>query len=380
MSFPNLSLQSLRDPARQAVQTTAAAVLTFAVMKLLGLPHVTWAVISALFVVQSSVGGTVASMIGRIEGAALGTVIGLGCLYLIGSQGWWAALALAVAVTIVAFIVALRPGLRYGHVTAGILIISGSAGDGAIMAGFERALAIGIGAVLAAAVALLIFPEPAHKKANRHLAQALRRCGDLLSAALAGLMDEKAFKLQPMHDDIRRHVEKAAGAAGASRRSRFHGRSGPPYSRLIHSVQRLWSTLIIIDRVDAEPLPEAARRQLGPALEALSNEACSYFQKLGNSIESNEAPPRPQAMRDKLDALDKSLDAFRRQDDSLPSSTAERVFSLAFGLEELARNFDEVGHLFSDGGREPQPEPSETRRASSAGLGPRELAEDRGAA
>src|SRR3989344_5206794 len=75
-----------RDSARLAVQSAAAAAATWFVMQRLELPHTSWAVISALFVVQPSLDGTFTAALGRIAGTVVGTVVGLAPVILFGGH------------------------------------------------------------------------------------------------------------------------------------------------------------------------------------------------------------------------------------------------------------------------------------------------------
>jgi uncharacterized membrane protein YccC len=58
-------LRWMERPARVAAQTATAALTIFALFKIAGLPQVSWAVISALFVIQPNVGGTISTALGR---------------------------------------------------------------------------------------------------------------------------------------------------------------------------------------------------------------------------------------------------------------------------------------------------------------------------
>ena len=65
-------MKSLVYPAR----TTIAAVLALVVAKILGLPEVYWAPISALVVVQSDLGSSLKTSRDRLVGTALGAFTG----------------------------------------------------------------------------------------------------------------------------------------------------------------------------------------------------------------------------------------------------------------------------------------------------------------
>ncbi len=353
---------TIPDPVRKAVQTALAAVLSLAVMRVAGLPEASWAVISAVFVMQPSAGGTVGSVLDRILAALGGTAIGLALLFLMGNDGWRAPAALVVAAAAVELAAWRRPGWRFGHVPAAILILSDMAG-GVMATAAWRALAIALGAVVAALVALSVLPEPAHRRLRGHLAAALRRCGALLTAAVDELLGAGEADLMPMHGDAQAHLEQAATLAGQSRRRRFHRAGGPEFALLVHAVQRLWHSLVILDRVDGQPLPETPRRRLAAPLRALARDGCGYLDAAAEALEAGEAPPAPDSVQDRLGDLTATLDALRCEIDAadLPVREAQRLFALGFALEQLTATFDGLAACFR---RAEAPQAAtETRRA-----------------
>src|ERR1051325_3611233 len=105
--------------ARLTLRMSAAGLITFAVAEFLGLERDYWAVLTAVIVMQASVGGSLKAMIDRFVGT-------------IGGAGWGAAVtlaiphadilsigaALAVALVPLAGLVAFRPTFRVAPVTA----------------------------------------------------------------------------------------------------------------------------------------------------------------------------------------------------------------------------------------------------------------------
>jgi uncharacterized membrane protein YccC len=68
---------------RLAVRVTAAAILAFALAKLLGFAHGYWAVITAIIVMQTSVGGSLKAAIDRLLGTMAGALYGAAIAILI---------------------------------------------------------------------------------------------------------------------------------------------------------------------------------------------------------------------------------------------------------------------------------------------------------
>jgi hypothetical protein len=138
-------LRRLEKPARVAAQTAVAALATFGLFKVTGLPQASWAVISALFVIQPNVGGTIGTALGRIAGTALGTVCGLARVpgrraIELGDRS-----RPSRGHPSLGFITGFRPGLRYGLVPAAFILLAPH-GE-ALEKAWHGAAAIGLGAV-----------------------------------------------------------------------------------------------------------------------------------------------------------------------------------------------------------------------------------------
>src|SRR5919109_1292642 len=74
---PILHILATRTPElRLAVRVTTAAVLAFALAKLLGFAHGYWAVITAIIVMQTSVGGSLKAAVDRLLGTMAGALYG----------------------------------------------------------------------------------------------------------------------------------------------------------------------------------------------------------------------------------------------------------------------------------------------------------------
>ena len=332
-----------RRALRLAGQTAAAALATYAAVEATGLPEGSWAVITALFACEASVGGTLGAAVGRLAGTALGTLIGLGCALLIGISDWRTALGLLLIALTVTAVAARYPSTRFG-VVAGSIILLVPEGD-LVAKAWERAVAIGLGTVIGTLAALFLFPERAHRNAEAHLGRAIRRCGDLLATAVALLTGEAGGDLRAIHDDIRRELQAASEMTGESLAPQLKPGAAAAPGDLLRATQRLWHTLILIDRAEQGPLPEDPCERLRPALRALSDAFCGYIADLGGAVERGEAPPRQDALRERLRTLDAAIEAMRRDGATrpLPSAEAERVFALSFAMRQLARDLDAFG-------------------------------------
>ena len=343
-------LRRVGKPARIATQTAVAALAAFGLFKVAGLPQASWGVITALFVIQPNIGGTISSALGRIAGTVLGTGLGLAWVVAFGTSARANALGLLVVTAILGFVIGLRPGLRFGLVPAAIILL-GPAGQ-AIEKAWSEAVAIGIGAVVGTVVGLIVLPEPAHRAVERHLGTALDRCADLLSAIIVSLLGEPdPDRIHAINQEIETELWVAGGIAAQSRYpSRVRRSPRHPRPRhLLEAVERLWHSLLLMARADEAPLPEAARRELAPELQGMAALGGAYLGKLGEAVAGNAPPPEPRSVSEQARALEAALNRLRQQGATRPlaSPEVERIFTLAFAVRELSRNLGEVAGVFS---------------------------------
>src|SRR4029453_12419096 len=102
---------------RHALRVVTAVVAAFAVVRLLGLPQGWWAVITALLVVQTSVGGSLkaalARLWGTIAGALYGALVAIGIPH---TSDLGLAIAIAAAILPLAWLAAVNAIFRVAPV------------------------------------------------------------------------------------------------------------------------------------------------------------------------------------------------------------------------------------------------------------------------
>jgi len=198
------------DEHRVSVQTTAAVLLAFVATLFMGRENMSWGVFSALFVVQASVGGTVSSGLERVAGAILGAAVGVLAVLLPIDGLMGTLVSLLIGVSVMSLVSARWPKLAYGLVTVTIIIV---APDFYVVEGaMEKIAAIGIGSACGVAAALAVFPVSARRRADRHLAEALRGCGRLL---------DEYFRCMQNNDNKDDVAKADADVSYALRRARY---------------------------------------------------------------------------------------------------------------------------------------------------------------
>ncbi len=337
-----------RAQFRLGLRITVASLATFALARLLGFTQSTWAVLTALIVMQASVGGSLKATADRFVGSLGGAVWGVAVSLAVPHEGPLSlGVALAVGVAPLAVVAAIRPAYRVAPVTAIILLLGPSgAAPGAVTSAVQRMLEIGLGSLVALAVALLVLPERAHG----HLAKAAGGALDLmarltlrLAEAVGGSHDGAAIRT--LHDAIRGAIGQAeTAAAEALRERRSYLAAGPDPEPLCRTLRRLRNGLSTIGHAVAEPLPGPARKMLdAPAKSALAA-AAELMRAAGSALTARLPPPSPRGLEEAVAVFEASVAGLRRSGltRDLADDALGRVFALAFSLEQLRQNLADL--------------------------------------
>lgn len=335
-----------RTELRLALRMTVAALLSFAVAHLFHVAQSYWAVLTAVIVTQTSLGGSLKAMLDRfvstIGGAAWGVTVTLAVPHSgIGST----AFAVGVALVPLSLLVAFQPSYRVAPVTAVIVLLGHSASGGVIGTALDRVFEIGVGGIVALAVALTVSPMRAHKALYEAAANALGPMAEQVTAVLAGA----SAPLDPaavirLHDRIRGAIETAtAMAAEAGRERRSYMSDAPDLEPLVRTLRRISHDLVMIARTLPSPLPEAVSGRLAETADALAAAFAATMTALRAALTAG-APPPAAGPVDAFAGFAAAMSGLRKEGvtRTLGDADIERVFGLYFGLEELRRNLDEL--------------------------------------
>lgn len=321
----------MRDVVRTSLQSAVAGGLTWLAGSALGSPHVSWAIISALYVVSQSVGASLSSGISRIVGTLLGTAIGIMSVWTLGGADY-AVLRVAVAALLTSALVTFRPDWRYGIVAATIVAVEP---DGSVLGGaFDRVLAILLGTGIGFAATAVIWPESASKRVSRSLCQAIETCSMIVHRGVDAALGEKV-ELNALH---RRFLSQdgAARDAASSVRRKSHREE---LFDTIGALERLWHALIILDRVANEEhsFELAENGELPDALARLRQSAADRLSALADRHHASDG--QASHLDDLLDEVDGLI---ARSESESSGERATGFAGLRFALLELGRNIREL--------------------------------------
>src|SRR5262249_7174463 len=113
-----------RSELRLVVRAAAAAIVAFLLAEGFGLPQSYWAVVTALIVVQLSLGGTIAAGLDRLAGTLAGGIFGAVAALAGKALAAPQVIVLLLTVAPLALLAALRPNFRLASVTAVIVLLA----------------------------------------------------------------------------------------------------------------------------------------------------------------------------------------------------------------------------------------------------------------
>ena len=345
--------------AQLAIRTTAGAVVTYAVAVGLGLPQAVWAVITALVVMQVSVGATIGAGIDRMTGTLGGAVVGAIVAMVQPSLGLPDYLALALAVAPLAAVAAVRPRLRIAPLTAAIILLAAPPDVSAPVAALERIFEIALGTAVGLAASLLIFPARAHTFLRRHAADCLRQLGWLVEAhlaAAAATADEAAIVERQAR--MRRAIAAAeASAAEVGRERASHVSDVDDPLPILRSLRRVRSDIALLSRTTPLPLPEPLAGRLAPTLGTLAAALRGAIDELARSLASAQCrhPISPPSMpRSRRSRVPGPWPSPRSTAPCAPKTGPKAAMALPFAIETLRRDlgdFAAVAAVLAERGR-----------------------------
>lgn len=309
---------------RHAVQSAVAASATYLLMRWLGLDEAFLAILSAVLIIQPSVGGTMGAAFTRVQATVVGSLISLACLALLPDI-WGTTSALALSLLVVGGVAGARPDWSYGAVAAvGIALAPEAA---MLETSAERGVAIALGAATGVLAALVIWPDRAEVRFDRHFRRALRATATRLGDALKAAAQEGTGSA--LHDHVSEYHKAVQQAQEALAVVKMADRAG--MNRRLEALRRLYNSVIILERAaEADLMPSATSQELKSRLDRLREEACAALTALA------EGDANPVGQTERIDHILAELQISLPHDDA-DSRRHRNRNALAFGLQEVRR-------------------------------------------
>jgi uncharacterized membrane protein YccC len=353
---------------RFCLRATVNVLLAFGLAQVLPVPqHGLWTVLTAVVVIQMSIGGSLKAaaenIVGTIAGGAYATMVAA----LVPHSTLFAfAAVLAVAVAPLAYAAAVSPSFRAAPVTAVlVLMISAQLGGTEIQLAFFRSLGVAIGGVVAIAVSLLVFPARAHALGLHEAVRVLQHMAQVLQPVMVGFRAPRD-PLEAVHlqDDIGEAVHAFAEIAGEAKSERLvHLAHEPDPAALSRTLLRLRHDLVMLGRAASAPLPNHLAARLGPVLTEIAERATDHLFASAGALGARHAPPPAENVERALAAYLSELAVMRTEGllDGHAEGERERISGLGFVLQQVQQNLSQLTDCLRDWARSPHETALSTR-------------------
>lgn len=334
-----------RGELRHAVRVSVAVGVAFLLATVFRLPQGYWAVFTAVIVVQTSLGGTIAASVDRLIGTMFGAAIGAGAAYLKFSTPLDEGLLLCAVVALTAFAAAVRPNLKVAPVTAVIVLIAGPRDVDPLHAAIYRIIEIAIGSAVGVAATLFIFPARAHTAVVKQLRAALTGLADIVELQRRQLAGEAlADQMQPRHLAVRAVLGKVESAMAEAEHENATGLARERTSdALPRTLWRVRNDVVQVSRALDGAEQSAALDHIRPSAMSALAAAADLLRRCDAAAGADRAVDMG-AWTDRHADLVASVEQARaeRLTADLSFDGAARFFGLVFALQTLARNLDDL--------------------------------------
>lgn len=331
-----------------ALRVTIAAILSLIIAQYMGLRLPLWSVLTAVVVMQVSVGASLRSTVDYLLGTMGGAIYGsaVGRLVAQPSEGELIVL-LAIGVAPMAVVAAFNPRLRVAPVTAIIVLLLPTFTQATSLASaIDRILEVAVGGITGFLVSLMVLPSRAHSQAAAAAARTLDDMARALRALMLGLsggLDTSA--LHRIQDGIGRSLnDLSAISVEAEHERRARLADKPDTGPLRRTLLRIRHDLVMIGRACQSPIPGSVRPGLEPVVLRAGEAVAEFLAATGAAFRERTAGPTLGAVAASLDAYHAAIGTLRKDGltRSLTDEGAERFFALLFAFEQLRQDLADI--------------------------------------
>jgi uncharacterized membrane protein YccC len=332
---------------KQGIKTGLAGAITYAIYTGWNLPQGYWAVFAALLVTQANLGASWKAALYRTIGSTSGALAAALLLPLLGTGAARAGIALFLLASFFAYLTTLHPSFSAAGFTAALILVFGGVEEPWHVA-WLRVLYTMLGAVVAYAVGVLVWPVRAREGLRDKVASILHGAGALYSAvaaaALEGVNNEEQIRqLNLQLHDLRRGItQQMDEARGELAFARFNAGALQAFIDQADQVRR---RLTAMAEDTSLYVHAKLRPELLPSLPSLVACTAQAFTDLGDVVCGRAKEIRPaqnleRAVRD----LDADLAGLREHRVTAPFSLDRMLpfWSFAFNLREVAQDLRQL--------------------------------------
>jgi uncharacterized membrane protein YccC len=335
-----------RPAMAHAVRLTTAGAAAFTLFGALGTPHALWAVITALLVTQSSVGGSFKAaldqLVGSLFGAACGAVVALAVSPDDPLSG---AAALVAALAPLSILAALSAGFRIAPITAAIVLLGGIGSDtGPLGLAAGRVLDVGLGCGVGLLVSVLVVPA----RASRSVVETAARMANLMAEqldALASRGDAGRADLAPLAARTRASLSRLESVVEEAARERRSGSVDiPDGTPLLRAMARLRRDIGMLRRPARGARRDAQLEHVAEAWSCAAATSAAALRRIGRIPPDRHAPEDRGALAQAVRGYRVAADGagWAGPTGALPTAAAGRLFGIGCAPEQLPRDLDDL--------------------------------------
>jgi uncharacterized membrane protein YccC len=327
----------VRAHGRLVARLLIGAMGSYAIARWFGLAQSFWSVVTALVVIQASVGGTVTAGIDRVIGTVVGALVGavVGLLLPLGVPQ---PVVLLLALTPLAFVTAVRPAYRIAPITSVIVVLAGTEFHPFWLGAAYRIAEISLGTVVGVIVSLIVLPSHAHQSIRLQCARALGPLADLLEIFL---MERGAFRqdrVNLLNDQVRSSIAQAEKTTLEARRE--PGARTTDASVDIRALRRIHSDVIFVGRATYDWPAEAAWPELNAALDQLEHALRQALDGLAQAMRHGGSTG---AVREIDGAIGRLIDVLEHA----PTAMPHKLSVLPFTIQTLRRDIGDFADVLT---------------------------------
>ncbi|MFG1265219.1 FUSC family protein [Xanthobacter aminoxidans] len=333
-----------------ALRATIAGIVTYLLAEQFSLPNGYWAVLTAVLVVQATLGASLSVAIDRALGTLAGGVVGVAGAMVAGHSQIQTLAVLSLALFIAAAMAARSPSFKLAPVTVIIVMLAHPGDVAPWLAGLTRVAEITLGGAVGLLCAILILPERALGKLFPHCAKALRLTARLLDLGRGGLLGQG---IDPsVIDQLNAGARLALRAADlrlvevrAEQAGRLTTQTDP--APVVRGARRLWHSAIILLRNADRPLDEPVAGLVSAALTAATTTLSAQMSAIADRLDGlpvADLATRADAASAAVAALEARVEELNTQGafGAVGSETLTALFSAVSACVHMRENLEEL--------------------------------------
>lgn len=329
-----------------ATRMVTASIATMAAVYALGLTVELAAVISAVVVTQSNIGGSFMVAFQQVVGALLGATVAAGiALLIVPDDPVASTAALAVALAPLSVMAARSRGFLIAPITAAVVILGapGLEVSPHVLA-TDRMLGVALGCGIGLLTSILVLPA----RASRSVVETAGRIAGLLGAQLRAIAPGDGTgeaDLGSRAGEIRGNLTRLATFVDEAARERRASLAGiPDGERLLRILRRVRHDVDMLRRAARGAGDDALHERAAVSWKRAAESGASTLSDIERLLAGQHVPEEFNTLAPTVRDYRMALDEMRRAGltHSLSTPALGRLFGVGFALEQLRRDLDDL--------------------------------------